>query len=92
MKLPAVLVCNVAVVPVVAPTKAAPVVPASTSVHCTLAMLRPLASVLAAALSVTVWPAVGAAGVASMCAVTVLTAATAAAASSMPAPQVVVVQ
>ena len=67
--------------------------PASEMTQCTEAMVRPIATALVAALSSIACPASGASGVTAMRATTTFCAAcTAAPASSMPAPQVPVVQ
>src|SRR6218665_1741279 len=86
VKLPAAAGITVVLIVFEAEAKPLTMLPPSTSVHAALAIARPPASVLPAALSVIVWPAVAPEGETVICSCSgfeALAAATAAAASSM---------
>ena len=95
VKVPAPVVDSVVLVPLAADANAAPA-PPLVRVQATLAIVRPVPTVLPATLTVIVCPAMAPAGVAAMTTDSPVLAAcakaTAAPASSMPAPQVLVVQ
>ena len=93
LKRPAAVGTTLAAMVSAPPLKASTMPPPSVMTHCTVATARPTATALAAALSSIDCPASGTDGVTAMRATTLFCAAcTAAPASSMPAPQVLVVQ